>query len=558
MTARASYDYVVVGAGSAGCVLAARLTEDPANRVLVLEAGPPDDIDEVRIPAAFYRLFKTDRDWAYRTEKEDQLHGRRLYWPRGRTLGGSSSINAMIYIRGSRLDYDTWRDEYGCTGWGYADLLPYFRRAEDQARGPSPYHGVGGPLRVEDLRQVHELTTAFIAAATESGLPANDDFNGPEQIGAGQYQVTQRGGRRWSAADGYLRPAMRRPNLTVLTDALVTSVRMANGRAVGVAYRHRGADMTARAEREVVLAGGAVNSPHLLLLSGIGRADDLRAHGIDVVVDLPGVGENLSDHPFVPVSWFTRGTNDLHAGETTASTLRWLATKRGPLTSNVAESGGFVRTDPGLPAPDMQFAVIPAIAADHGLVNPPGVGLTIGPTVVSVRSRGRVRLRSADPRWRPAIEAGYYREPADLDAMVAGVRIAQQIAAAPPLARFVDRPYLPGPDARTDDEVREVVREATETLYHPVGTCAMGAGDDAPLDLELRVRGVDGLRIVDASVFPTVPRGNTNAPTIAVAERAADLLLGRRPLTPQLVESAPDLAGNRASLGSVRSGGSAR
>jgi choline dehydrogenase len=377
---------------------------------------------------------------------------------------------------------------------------------------------------------VHELTEAYLASAAVAGLPANDDFNGATQDGAGRYQVTQRGGRRWSAADAYLRPALRRPNLTVLTDALVTRVAVDGGRATGVVYRHRGAQVTARAEREVVLAGGAVNSPQLLLLSGIGPAAQLREYGIAVVADLPGVGEGLQDHPYVPVSWFTRGTTDLHAAETPGNLLRWFAGHRGPMVSNVSESGGFVRTTAGLPAPDVQFMVVPAIAANHGLTPPPGVGLTIAPTVVHVRSRGRVTLRSADPRWRPAVDAGYYTDPADLDAMVAGVRVAQDVASRGPLARFVDRPWLPGPDARSDDDVREAVRAGTETLYHPVGTCAIGSSETAVVDPELRVHGVAGLRVVDASVMPTVPRGNTNAPVIAVAERAADLIRGRAPL----------------------------
>ena len=527
-----AFDFVIVGAGSAGCVLAGRLTEDPDVRVLLLEAGPPDDADEVRIPAAFYRNFKTARDWHYTTAEQKQLHGRRLYWPRGRMLGGCSSLNAMIYVRGHRLDFDRWRDDHGATGWGYADLLPYFRRAEDQARGASPYHGVGGPLRVEDLRSVHEVTRAFLDSAVEAGLTPNDDFNGPVQDGVGLYQVTQRRGRRWSAADAYLRPALGRPNLTVRTDALATRVTVHNGRATGVAYTWRGAETVAHAGREVVLAGGAVNSPQLLLLSGIGPASHLRDVGVDVLVDLPGVGGNLSDHPFVPVMWRTRGIADLHDAETPVQMARWFATRRGPLTSNGAESGAFLRSRPDLPAPDLQLHVLGTMSIEHGLVRPPGRGLTIGPALVDVRSRGRVTLRSADPRWKPAIDAGYYTDPADLDAMVAGVRIAREIAARGPLARAIVEPWLPGPGQDGDDAVREAVRAATQTLYHPVGTCSMGVGPDSVVDPELRVRGVDGLRVVDASVMPAVPRGNTNAPTIALAERAADLVAGRRPLVP--------------------------
>jgi len=526
-----AYDYLVVGAGSAGCVLAARLSEDPATRVLLLEAGGGDELDDVRIPAAFSRLFKTARDWDYQTVPQAALGGRSVYWPRGKLLGGSSAMNAMIYIRGNPLDYDRWRDEFDCPGWGFADLLPYFRRAEDNARGADQWHATGGPLRVEDLRHVHPLSRAFVAAAVEWGLPANPDFNGAAQDGVGCYQVTQRRGRRWSAADAYLRPALGRPNLTVHTGALVTRLVVEGGRAVGVAYRRRGADVVAHAEAEVLLAAGAVNSPQLLLLSGIGPADQLREHGLPVLVDAPAVGENLQDHPVVPVLHFTHGVGDLYDGERPGQLARWLLTRRGPLASNVGEVGGFLRTDPALPAPDLQLHVAPAAYLGHGLAEPIGRGLTIGPTLVSVRSRGRLRLASADPRWRPLIDPGYLTDEADLTPLVAGIRIVREIAARRPLARLLYAEHLPGVEVVTNEELRAYVRREAETLYHPVGTAAMGGAESAVVDPALRVRGVAGLRVVDAAVFPTVPRGNTNAPVIAVAERAADLIRGRLPAT---------------------------
>ncbi len=331
------YDYVIVGAGSAGCVLAGRLTENPATRVLLLEAGPPDDADEIHIPAALNLLFQSTYDWNFQTVPQERAAGRSIYWPRGRTLGGSSSINAMIYVRGSRYDYDTWRDEYGCEGWGYTDLLPYFLRAEGNSRGASAFHGASGPLSVQDPRHSSPLTAAFVDSARQSGLEANDDFNGPRQDGVGFYQVTQRGGRRWSAADAYLHPASARPNLTVHTDALVTGLAMAGGRAAGVHYLRRGVAETARAEGEVILAAGAIGSPQLLMLSGIGPADELHAHDIAVLVDSPGVGANLSDHPVVTAMWHTPKSRGLWEQAGPRSLARWQLRHSGPLTTNVAE-----------------------------------------------------------------------------------------------------------------------------------------------------------------------------------------------------------------------------
>lgn len=371
------YDYVIVGAGSAGCVLASRLTEDPEARVLLLEAGGPDDADEIRIPAAFSKLFKGPHDWDFGTAGQRRLHDRSVYWPRGRVLGGSSSMNAMIYIRGNRLDYDAWRDDHGCPGWGYADLLPYFRRAEHQARGDSPYHGVGGPLRVEDPRHRHRLSRAFVEAAAAYGLPRTHDFNAADQDGVGFYQVTQHKGRRCSTADAYLRPARVRPNLTVRTDALATRVIIEKGRAVGVRYVHRGEEHQALAQAEVILAGGAVNSPQLLMLSGIGPADHLRDHDIEVAVDQPEVGQNLQDHPVVAPMWLTPRVPNFFDTEKLRHYLWYLVAHRGPLASNIAEAGGFVRTRAGLPAPDVQFHVLPTPFLRQGLAEPPMRAVTV-------------------------------------------------------------------------------------------------------------------------------------------------------------------------------------
>jgi choline dehydrogenase len=515
-----TYDYVIVGAGSAGAVLAARLSEDDGITVLLLEAGGEADADEVRIPAAFPALFKTKWDWNYSTTEQKQLHGRRAYWPRMKALGGCSSMNAMIYIRGNRADYDTWRDAHGATGWGHDDVLPYFVKAEHNTRLAGPLHGTDGPLRVEDRRYTHELSHAWVDAAVSWGLKPTDDFNGATQEGAGQYQVTCRGGRRWSTADAYLRPALDRPNLTVHTHALAERVLFDGTRAVGVAYRRHGTAAVAHADGEVIVAGGAVNSPQLLMLSGIGPAEHLREVGVEVLVNLPEVGENLHDHPAAGVLWRTKGTTDLVNLATAAGMLRWKLTGRGPYASNVGEAGGFysIRED----LPDMQFHVAPTVFDDNGLREPSVDGFTAGATLVTPKSRGRLRLRSADPRWRPEIDPAYYADPDDLDVMVTALRHAMEIGARPPLAKYLAGPHLPASHAISDAELVEHIREKTQTLYHPVGTCSIGT----VVDPALRVRGVDGLRVVDASVMPVVPRGNTNAPTIMVAERAADLITG--------------------------------
>jgi choline dehydrogenase len=525
MHATYEFDYIVVGAGSAGCVLADRLTADGSTRVLVLEAGGEDSASQVRTPALFGTLFGTEMDWAYRTVRQAGS-GTRVAVPRGRMLGGSSSLNAMVYIRGNRADYDGWQANYGATGWSYADVLPYFMRAECNSRLGAPLHGIDGPLHVQDPTYLHEMNQRWVASARAAGLPTNDDFNGHNQIGAGPFQLTQLHGSRWSTADAYLRSALSRPNLTVHTHAHVHRVAVEKGRAVGVVYDHGGSRFAARADREVLLSGGSINSPKLLMLSGIGPASHLREHGIEVVVDLPGVGANLHDHPTLPVIWNTRDTTDVLAlAQDPEAMNHYRAGQSGPLNSALCDVGGFFSSTGDSELPNMEIHTAPMAFAD-GLIPPPTASFTGTVSLLEPASRGTVRLSSADSSLAPLIDLGLFRESADLQTLLIGARTFIELSAHRPLAPHLGTMYFPTAARPDSVEFHDAARAHSQTMYHPVGTCAMGTGESAVVDPTLRVHGVEQLRVIDASIMPVIVRGNTNAPTVMIAEKATDLIRG--------------------------------
>jgi choline dehydrogenase len=507
------FDYVVVGAGSAGCVLAARLSEDPAVSVALVEAGGPDTAQEIHIPVAFGTLFKGPLDWDLDSEPEPGLDGQRCYLPRGKMFGGSSSMNAMVYIRGHRADYDAWGE-----GWAYDDVLPYFLRSEDNERGPSDVHGTGGPLTVSDGRSNHPLAAAFVDAGEAAGYKRVEDFNGGEPEGVGFYQVTQRGGLRCSAAVAFLHPALARPNLTVFPYTTALKVEIEGGRAVGVLVRRLGQDdAVLRAGREVILSAGAYESPKLLMLSGIGPAEVLPQFAIDVVQDLP-VGLGLQDHVMTLMNY--RTNIDSLMGALTPENIELLQTEgRGPLSSNLAEAGGFFHSREGLAAPDIQLHMAPVLFHEQGLGAATAHGFGMGPCVLAPTSRGYVTLRTANPESAPRIRHNYLDTAEDRAAILAGVRITLEIASQRALTDVITEPF-DIPPSTSDADIEAFVRRRSMTLYHPTSTCAIGS----VVDPTLAVLGVDGLRVVDASVMPSVPRGNTNAPTIMVAERAADLI----------------------------------
>ncbi len=527
------FDFIVAGAGSAGCAVAARLSESGRHRVLLLEAGGEDRYPWIHVPMGYGRLFSNPRvNWMFESEPEAELEGRTLYQPRGKVLGGTSSINGMVYMRGNPRDYDEWRQR-GCTGWDWDSVLPYFKKAEDQERGADEFHGTGGPLRVSDQPARFELAEHWIAAAVEAGLPPNNDFNNGNQDGAGPFQSTTKGRRRWSTAAAYLKPARARRNLAVATNAHATRIVFEDGRAATVEYLQKGAPQSARARGEIVVCGGVYGSPQLLQLSGLGPAGLLQGHGIPVVRDMPAVGADLQDHFYVrmafrctkPITLNDVANNPLRK---VAAGLQYLLLRRGPLATNGICAGGFARSDARLARPDIQLNFSLWSFAERtrkGAFPHPFPGFTVSAIHLRPDARGDVRLKSADPLAAPAIRFNFLKTRYDLDALTTGMRLARKIVGQPALADYVAGELVPGSEMVSDAELEAAIRRYGLSNLHPVGTCRMGGDDMAALDPRLQVRGVRGLRVADASVMPSVPAGNTNAPSIMIGEKAAVMIL---------------------------------
>jgi choline dehydrogenase-like flavoprotein len=527
---QARFDYVIVGAGSAGCVLANRLTESGRHRVLLLEAGGHDRHIWIHVPLGYGKLFDNAKvNWLYKTEPEPELNNRQIIQPRGKVLGGSSSINGLLYVRGQHEDYDHWR-QLGNAGWGFADVLPYFRRAEDQGRGGDDFHGVGGPLAVSDVSEPHPLCEAFIEAAQQANIPRNDDFNGAAQEGAGYFQLTAKNGRRWSTAVGYLRQARRRPNLAVVSDALASRILFSGRRAVGVQYIQHGRTCTAYTDGEVIVAGGAFNSPQLLQLSGLGPAKILRDVGVAVIADMPGVGADLQDHLQIRMQYRCTEPitmNDVinHWRHRYGAGLRYLMSRKGLLTIGAGYAGAFFRTRPELATPDVQihFLIFSADAAGAILHSFPGFMTSV--CQLRPESRGFVRIKSNDPRMPPAIQPRYLSARADRDTVVAGMKAMRRIMDEPAMRRYIAEERAPGAQCVADADLLAFARDTGTTVYHPTSTCRMGSDPSAVVDERLRVRGLERLRVIDASIMPTVVSGNTNAAAVMIGEKGADMVL---------------------------------